>query len=202
MTDEEQDYIDSVPDLAEDPEAMNALLSKGRSIKMQQLFKHCGDFDAMFKPTRDQSLVRADFHAAQQSGRFRSDDNKQLTLTEALTALWKDANAFDDQLGGWMTIKGFRKWFSRAPVVEMKRMSALLVEAANEALYEVLTSSDPRLAGAKVQAARTAYEVAGLGSKKTHTVEIADKEVAAMSREEKLKLIAEAQIMTSEDDEE
>lgn len=189
-------------DVADVQENHGNIIAQGRARQVQQLFRHSQYLEeAGFKPTRDMSLTRADFHSAHNVGRFRDENAQILTLTESLTALWRDPNAFDDRLGKWGNIKGFRSWFARPPIVELQRMTALLVESATEAIYSVLTSDDPRLATAKVQAARTAFEIAGVGGTKRQEIQILDKEVSQMTREEKLQLIAEARNMQEEDEE-
>lgn len=202
LSNEEQQYLDSVPDLAEDPEAIARITQRGKSLQLSQLFKHAPQLaDQGFTPSRDMSLCRADWWMDYRNGQFKDSEGSPMTATSALTALWKDPNAYCDDLGKWMGIKGFRKWFGRSPVSELSRETAVLMEAAVKSLYDVLTSPDPKIAGAKVQAARTVAEWAGVGQKKKHEIHILDKQVSAMTTEEKQQLIARAAAMDADVDE-
>lgn len=176
------------------------LLKLGKEAQIQNLYKNIPTvMDMSFKPTREMSLVRADWWADHKAGVFQ-ENGVPLSTTLALKQLWMDPNSYFEDLGKWQQIKGFRKWFERSPVSEFSREAALLVQVSLEALYDIVTSPDPKSATARVQAARTAFEIAGVSQKKKHEVHILDKTVAQMTTEEKRQLIARAAALDGEVD--
>jgi len=172
-----------------------------KELRISQLFSNSPTMtDSGFSPTKEQSLARVDFHAAFNAGRFLSDEGTPLSLTAALERLWSSPLAFHSDMGKWLKISGFRKWFSRPPIVELHRMTGLLMEKAMESVYRILTSENERLAASQVSAARLVLELSdALPDKRTSTQVILDTKVSAMSDDEKRKLIAEAAKMQAED---
>lgn len=147
------------------------------------------------------SLARVDFFTALKSGQFLRDDGSPMSAQEALTALWAQPTAFHEHMGKWLRIRGFRKWFARPPVTELARMGGLLVEKAMERLYEIMVSDDPKMATTQVTAARLIFEQARvMPDKKNGTTVIVDKQVAAMSDDEKRALVAKAAKLQELDD--
>jgi hypothetical protein len=137
-------------------------------------------------------LARLDFHQAFKAGRFISDDGEPLTLTESLALLWSAPNDWHEECGGWASIRGFRQWFSRPPVIDFQRSSAVLVDLAVRALGQILQGDDPKAATARVQASRTVLEMAGAMTKKDQKVQVLDEAVARLTPEEQRRLILEA----------
>lgn len=123
------------------------------------------------------------------------EDGKQLSLPQALAVIKKNPLMWHDDMGKWLSNKGFWAWFGRPPVTELGRMAALLVESSCNCLYRILESDDPKLASAQVQASRTALELANAFPSKTIKVETMDDAVRGMTDAQKRQLIAEAQAM-------
>lgn len=144
-----------------------------------------------FVPTKDMQLARVDFHTAFAAKRFTAEDGSPLTLTESLRVLWSNPKQWHNMLGKWMGISGFRAWFERPPVVDFQRMAAVLVECSTTALYDILCSTDPRMATARVQATRVALEMTGAMKGKTPAPQILDDVVARLSPAERKRLIKE-----------
>jgi hypothetical protein len=138
------------------------------------------------------SLSRIDFHSAYQSGRMTGDDGKPMTLAAALDVIFANPAEWHEDFGKWRQIKGFKKWFSRPPVIELSRTAALLVESATNCLYRILESDDPKMASAQVQATRTALELANAFPKKTLKIETMDDSVRTLSDAQKRQLVIEA----------
>lgn len=164
-----------------------------RNMKLQGLFKNnLVASEVGFKPTREQSLSRIDFHSAFNSGKMVHPNGKLMSMAEALAVIRKNALLWHDDFGKWMKIKGFWLWFQRPPVTELSRMAALLVESSCNCLYRILESDDPKLAAAQVSASRTALELANAFPNKKVEVTTMDDAVRNMSEQQKRALIAEA----------
>lgn len=139
------------------------------------------------------SLARVDFFSAVKGGKFLKQNGDPMNSEEALSALWATPTAFHEYMGKWLKLRGFKKWFSRPPVTELARMSGLLVEKSMERLYEIMTNDDPKMSTTQVTAARLIFEMARvMPDKKENVVVSVDKQIAAMSDDEKRALIKKA----------
>lgn len=164
-----------------------------RAERLTNLFRHNTlGADIGFVPSQEMMLARLDFHQAFKAGRFVADDGTPLTLTESLAVLWSAPNDWHEECGGWMLIRGFRQWFSRPPVVDFQRSSAMLVDLAVRALGQILQGDDPKAATARVQASRTVLEMAGVMTKQEQKVQVLDEAVAKLTPSEQRRLILEA----------
>lgn len=181
-------------DQADEAMDVNGALHKQiRSARISQLFRHnSAAQQAAFRASREQSLSRIDFHSAFNSGRMRDKDGKLLTLTEALQVIRSRPNDWHEDFGKWLAVKGFWSWFCRPPVVELSRMTALLVESAGDSLYRILNSDNEKIAAAQVSAARTVLELANAFPQKSTVVQVVDNAVRGLTDKQKRELIAKA----------
>jgi hypothetical protein len=172
---------------------MSAVEKELRHIRLGSLFKNnLAAAEAEFKPSREMSLSRIDFHSAYNAGKMVGEDGRLLTLSEALAVVRKNPLMWSDSMGKWLGQKGFWAWFQRPPMTELGRMAALLVESSCDCLYRILNSDDPKMASAQVQASRTALELANAMPTRSLKIETLDDAVRSMTDEQKRQLIAEA----------
>lgn len=150
-----------------------------------------------FCPTKEMRLARIDFHVAWRNGAYRDEHGNILTLREALRTLYKSPASFHRDLPKWLKINGFRQWFSRSPVTDFGRYSALLTEVTLDRLYEIMVNPNPKLASAQVACAKLIFQINRLMPDQTKEI-IIDATVAALPKEEKAKLVKDAAALIDE----
>lgn len=139
--------------------------------------------DITYLPSYEQRKSKSAFWLRWQQLEIPPCDPRDITLTVAQQLVT------EPKLDRWWGEPGFSAWFRNAE--EFRERVEFLANLALDAVTDILVSEDPKMASAKVNAAKLMLEVARkMPKKEAAAPAYADKKIQDMTREELEKYIA------------